>query len=60
MGDKTEVTLMMPEVVVLGQKTELCFMGRGTHVDQLRNGNSGIGVYFLYYSTVSGRANEIV
>jgi DUF1680 family protein len=50
-GDKIEVRLNMPEVVVAGQKTQWCFTGRVTHVDSLGpNGKTGVGVHFLYYS----------
>jgi DUF1680 family protein len=50
-GDKLEVRLKMPEVVVAGQKTQWCFTGRVTHIDQLGpNGKTGVGVHFLYYS----------
>jgi hypothetical protein len=53
-GEKIEVRLKMPEVVVSGQKTEWCFTGRVTHVDPLgTNGKSGVGVHFLYYSAGS-------
>jgi hypothetical protein len=51
LGEKVEVRLKMPEVVVTGQKTEWCFTGRITHIDRLgRNGKTGVGVHFLYYS----------
>jgi DUF1680 family protein len=50
-GDKIEVRLKMPEVVVAGQKTQWCFTGRITHIDRLGpNGKTGVGVHFLYYS----------
>jgi hypothetical protein len=50
-GEKLEVRLKMPELVVPGQTTEWCFTGRVTHVDQLgSNGISGVGVHFLYYT----------
>lgn len=50
-GDKVEVCLKMPELVVPGQTTEWCFTGRVTHVDKLgANGKSGVGVHFLCYS----------
>jgi hypothetical protein len=50
-GDKIEVRLKMPEVVVAGQKTQWCFTGRITHIDPLGpNGKTGVGVHFLYYS----------
>ena len=50
-GDKIEVLLKMPEVLVPGQKTEWRFIGRVTHVDRLgKNGRTGVGVHFLYYS----------
>ena len=50
-GEKVEVRLKMPEVVISGQKTEWRFTGRVTHVDPLgTNGMSGVGVHFLCYS----------
>jgi DUF1680 family protein len=50
-GDKIEVRLNMPEVVVAGQKTQWCFTGRVTHIDRLGpSGKTGVGVHFLYYS----------
>src|ERR1700722_5076046 len=52
-GQKIEVQLKMPEVVVSGQKTEWRFTGRVTHVDTLGTyGKSGVGVHFLYYSAL--------
>ena len=45
-GEKVEVRLKMPEVVVSGQKMEWRFTGRVTHVDKLgTDGKSGVGVY---------------
>lgn len=50
-GEKIEVSLKMPDAVITGQKTEWCFTGRVAHVDQLgKNGKSGVGVHFLYYT----------
>ena len=50
-GEKVEVRLKVPEVVVSGQTTEWCFTGRVAHVDRLgTNGKIGVGVHFLYYS----------
>jgi hypothetical protein len=58
-GEKIEVRLKMPEVIVSGQKTEWRFTGRVTHVDKLgRDGKSGVGVYFLYYSAANGLAEN--
>jgi len=60
-GEKIEVRLKMPEVVVSGQKTEWRFTGRVTHVDKLgTNGKSGVGVYFLYYSAENGLAENLL
>lgn len=50
-GEKIQVRLMMPEVVMPGQTSEWCFVGRVAHVDQLgSNGKIGVGVHFLYYT----------
>lgn len=59
-GEKIEVRLNMPEVIVSGQKTEWCFTGRVTHVHKLgTNGKCGVGVYFLYYSAGKGLAENL-
>ena len=50
-GDKLEVRLKMPEVVVPGQRTQWRFTGRITHVGPFGpHGKTGVGVHFLCYS----------
>jgi hypothetical protein len=60
-GEKINVTLRMPEVVVSGQRTERCFTGRVTHVDKLgTGGKNGVGVHFLYFSAENERAENLL
>jgi PilZ domain len=59
-GEKIEVRLKMPGVVVSGQKTEWRFTGRVTHVDKLGPyGKSGVGVSFLSSSAENGLTENL-
>ncbi|HXJ03851.1 MAG TPA: PilZ domain-containing protein [Candidatus Acidoferrum sp.] len=50
-GVKLELRLKIPEEIKSLPPLECKFIGRVAHVEQLgKNGMSGVGVHFLYYS----------
>jgi len=50
-GIKLELRLKVPEEIKSLPPLECKFVGRVTHVEPLgKNGMSGVGVHFLYYS----------